>query len=43
MEYMNASNYFHPDGQAEYAETHVINLSRAQASVARYPNLTTSS
>ena len=32
------SNYFRPDPDAKYAETHVIDLSKVEASIALYPN-----
>lgn len=34
----NAANYFRPDDDAVYAETHVIDLSKAESFVAKYPN-----
>ncbi|KAI1083697.1 hypothetical protein F5B20DRAFT_528141 [Whalleya microplaca] len=34
----NGSHYFRPDQNAVYAETHEIDLSRAEPSIAKYPN-----
>lgn len=37
-QHKNSSYYFRPDDDAVYAETHVIDLSKCEPSVAKYPN-----
>jgi 3-isopropylmalate dehydratase small subunit len=34
----NGSTYFRPDEDAEYAETHIIDLAKVEAFIARYPS-----